>query len=62
VALVDAVEPEEIGSWAGSGGGVFVMPRDHGDVVAKDTNGVSPAVHLLSENVLMGKQSGQLEI
>jgi hypothetical protein len=62
VALVDAVEPEEVGCGAGGGGGVFVVPGYHGDVVAKDTDGVAAAVHLLGENILVCQQSSKLQV
>jgi hypothetical protein len=60
--LVNAVEPEKVGGRTGCGGGLFMVPRHHGDVIPKDTDGVAPAVYILCEDILMGKQSGELQI
>ena len=35
VALVDAVQPEQVGSWSRGGGGVLVVPHNHGDIVTQ---------------------------
>ena len=62
MALVDAVEAKQIGSGAGGGGRVFVVPHDHGDVVPKWDDGATTEVDLLGNDVLLGKKASQFKM
>jgi hypothetical protein len=60
--LVDTIETEEVRSGACGGGGLFVVPRNHGNIVTEDTECAASAVDLLGEDVLVCKQARKLQI
>ena len=62
VTLVNAVESEQICCRPCGGGGVFVMPDHHGDVVTQGHNGSTTQVDCLGNDVLLGKEAGKFQV
>ena len=62
MALVDAVQSKQVGSRAGSGGGVLVMPHHHGDVVTKGNNSAASQIDGLGNDVLLGQKTSKFQV
>ena len=60
VALVDAVEAQQVGCWAGGGCGVLVVPDYVGYVVTEGSEGAAPEGDLLGQDIVMGYLASQL--
>ena len=59
---MNGLEPEEVGSWARSGGGAFSLPTDCGSVVGKVVAGFFPGVGCLAKNVLLADGSREFDV
>ena len=62
VALVNAVEAQEIGCGSSCGGGVFVVPHDCRNVVTQWGDRAPMTIHRLGNDVLLGNEPGQFQI
>ncbi len=62
VALVDGLEPEQVGRNASGGGGAFLLPGKGRSVVRERVNCALAAVHVVDEHIVVRDGAGELEI
>ena len=61
-ALVQRLEPEEVGCRACGGSGAFALPIDSGGVVIAVVGGAGVDTSSLSQNIIVGNGTGELKV
>jgi hypothetical protein len=62
MALMEAQKTKKVRRWTGGSAGVFAVPDDRRDVVAKACGGTLTAVDFLDQDVLVGNGSRDFKV
>ena len=62
MALVNAVEAQEVSGWSSSSSRLFVVPDHHGNVVAKGNDSAATDVDLLGDDILLSQEASKFQM